>query len=76
MSLDLIFRGATVYNGTGAPGRKMDVGLKDGRIAAVGDGVAGELANRCRYVELSTQPGFQQAFLRHIGFHPSTRAAP
>ncbi len=37
---------------------------------------AGELANRCRYVELSTQPGFQQAFLRHIGFHPSTRAAP
>ena len=29
---------------------------------------AGELAARCRYVELSTQAGFQKAFLQHIGF--------
>jgi uncharacterized 2Fe-2S/4Fe-4S cluster protein (DUF4445 family) len=37
---------------------------------------AAELAARCRYVELSTQPGFQKAFLHHIGFDTSTRAAP
>jgi uncharacterized 2Fe-2S/4Fe-4S cluster protein (DUF4445 family) len=29
---------------------------------------AGELAARCRYVELSTQAGFQKTFLQHIGF--------
>jgi hypothetical protein len=29
---------------------------------------AGELAARCRYVELSTRAGFQKAFLQHIGF--------
>jgi uncharacterized 2Fe-2S/4Fe-4S cluster protein (DUF4445 family) len=28
---------------------------------------AGELAARCRHVELSTQAGFQQAFMQHIG---------
>lgn len=37
---------------------------------------AGELAARCRYVELSTLPRFQKTFLRHIGFNPSMRATP
>lgn len=37
---------------------------------------AGELAARCRYVELSTQPGFQKTFLQHIGFNTSTRPPP
>jgi hypothetical protein len=33
---------------------------------------AGELAARCRYVELSTLAGFQKTFLQHIAFkcHP------
>jgi len=35
---------------------------------------AGELAARCRYVELSTQAGFQKTFLQHIGFNNSARA--
>lgn len=35
---------------------------------------AGELAARCRYVELSTLPAFQKTFLRHIGFNTSMRA--
>ncbi len=34
--MDLLFRGATVVDGTGAPARRADVAVRDGRIAAVG----------------------------------------
>jgi N-acyl-D-amino-acid deacylase len=37
MSYELIVRRATVVDGTGAPARVADVGVADGRIAAVGD---------------------------------------
>jgi N-acyl-D-amino-acid deacylase len=36
-SYDVIIRGGTVYDGTGAPGARVDVGIRGDRIADVGD---------------------------------------
>ena len=37
MDLDLVFRGATLVDGTGADPRLADLGIADGRIVALGD---------------------------------------
>ena len=35
--LDRVIRGGSVIDGTGAPARSADVGIRDGRIVAVGE---------------------------------------
>ena len=57
MSLDLVVRGGTVYDGTGAPGREADVGVVDGRIAAVG-ALDRNGARRVDAEGLAVAPGF------------------
>jgi N-acyl-D-amino-acid deacylase len=55
---DVIIRGGTVYDGTGSPGRRVDVGIKGDHVTAVGDlGTAGA-AKTVDATNLAVAPGF------------------
>src|SRR5258707_15598222 len=55
--LDLLIRDASIVDGTGAPARQGDVGVRDGRIVAVGD--VDEQASKTVDAEGQTlSPGF------------------
>ena len=56
MDADIVIRGGTVVDGTGAPGRSADVAITGGRISGVGPGLEGR-----RVLDASGQavsPGF------------------
>jgi N-acyl-D-amino-acid deacylase len=55
--LDLVIRGGTVYDGTGAPGIRADVGVRGDRIVAVG-ATAGHAAAELDASGLAVAPGF------------------
>src|SRR5262245_51047450 len=55
---DLVIRGATLYDGTGQPGRKGDVAIRGERIVAVGSVVANGKARVIDGSGLIVAPGF------------------
>ncbi len=57
-AFDLLIRGGTVFDGTGAPGRTADVGVRDGRIAAVEALGGAEAARVIDAAGLAVTPGF------------------
>src|SRR6187402_2583293 len=57
-SFDVIVRGGTVYDGTGAPGRRADVGIRKDRIAAVGDLARSKARATVDARGLAVAPGF------------------
>ena len=55
---DVVIAGGTVYDGTGQPGRRADVGLRGDRIAAVGDLSQAAAGSRVDAGGLAVAPGF------------------
>jgi hypothetical protein len=55
---DVIVRGGTVYDGTGRPGRRADIGNRADRIAAIGDLERAEAATVLDARGLAVAPGF------------------
>ena len=57
-TMDIIIRGGTVYDGTGAPGRLADVGIKGDRIERVGDLSAETASTTIDAAGQAVAPGF------------------
>jgi N-acyl-D-amino-acid deacylase len=55
---DVIVRGGTVYDGTGAPGRRADVGIRGDRIATVGNLAGVQAPVVVDAAGLAVAPGF------------------
>jgi N-acyl-D-amino-acid deacylase len=57
-SFDIIIKSGTIYDGTGGPPRKADVGIKGDRIAAIGDFSRANAPNIVDAKGLAVSPGF------------------
>jgi N-acyl-D-amino-acid deacylase len=55
---DLVVTGGTVIDGSGAPGRRADVGVKDGKVAAIGSFSASDGREAIDATGLVVAPGF------------------
>ena len=55
---DLVIRGGTVYDGTGSPGRRADVGLRGDRVAEIGDLSKASARKTIDARGLAVAPGF------------------
>jgi N-acyl-D-amino-acid deacylase len=57
-TFDVVIRGGTVYDGTGAAGRRADVGVRGDRIVSVGDLTGATAATTVDAAGLAVAPGF------------------
>src|SRR5688500_765732 len=57
-AFDVVIRGGTVYDGTGAPGRRTDVAIRGDRIAGVGDFSGVQATRTIDAAGLVVTPGF------------------
>ncbi len=64
--MDLAIRGGTLYDGTGSPGVRADVGVCDGRIVAVGD-VPGRASEEIDATGCIVTPGFVDIHTHYDG---------
>jgi N-acyl-D-amino-acid deacylase len=55
---DVVIRGGTVYDGTGSPGRRVDVGIKGDHVTTVGDLGTATAAKIVDASNLAVAPGF------------------
>ena len=55
---DVIVRGGTVYDGTGSPGRRVDVAIRGDRVAGVGDFANAAAGTVVDATGLAVSPGF------------------
>jgi len=55
---DILIRGGILYDGAGSPGIAGDLAIADGRIAAVGPGLAGSALKTIDAEGLAVAPGF------------------
>ena len=58
LTFDVLIRGGTVFDGTGTPGRRADVGIRGDRIARVGDLSSAEGRTLIDAAGLAVAPGF------------------
>jgi N-acyl-D-amino-acid deacylase len=57
-TFDVLIRGGVVYDGTGSPGRAVDVGIRGDRIASVGNLSGSTAATTVDASRLAVAPGF------------------
>ncbi|HEX4591325.1 MAG TPA: D-aminoacylase [Gemmataceae bacterium] len=57
-TFDVLIRHGTVYDGTGQPGRKADVGIRGDKIAAIGDLSSATAKSIINAAGLAVAPGF------------------
>jgi N-acyl-D-aspartate/D-glutamate deacylase len=55
---DILIRGGTVYDGTGTPGRRADIGIQGDRIAGIGELVSVPASSTIDASGLAVAPGF------------------
>jgi N-acyl-D-aspartate/D-glutamate deacylase len=70
---DVLLRGGLVFDGTGAPPRRADVAVRDGRVERIGQDVPGDAAVTIDAADRWVTPGFIDV---HTHYDAEVEAAP